>query len=388
MSSQDKVQSNNRGKVREDLAAASGSGPSPQTQADEQGSDKSSQISPMDLSKLSTAPSLDKVNNRLDKWLSTSETPSTGGRPSTQNQENVPLLGDSSATSQDELTKEIDALTKGLFNTQGDPGTIAPANTPQSYDSNGLRARAQSAGDCTGKRPHMGPQTKTVEEGDLPKPLLLRSKSNTVAGASLLKGSQFSMTPGAFEPNASEIPKKPVKHTPPPHGSAQTTSATETNISTLPTTGTASPTAPSTDIPALDGPGINNHDVLENFLEQHQGVYPPMAQFLKDNVTGKPSALTAAEPSLPPPSLAGKTVNSHGLAQPPSPLSFQHAQDNVHLPISGPGRTRPMGVLTELESINNSPPASRFQYFSDLGCQHSSHASIGETFSHGLISSN
>jgi hypothetical protein len=387
MSSQDKVQSNNRGKVREDLAAAPGSGPSPQTQANEQRSDKSSQISPIDLSKLSTAPPLDKVNNRIDKWLSTTRAPSTGGSPSTQNQENVPLSGDSGATGQDELTKEIDALTKGLFNTQGNPGTIAPANTPQSYDSNGLRARAQSAGDCTGKRPHMGPQAKTMEEGDLPKPLLLRSKSNTVAEASLLKGSQSSMTPGAFEPNASKIPREPVKHTPPPHGSAQTTSATKANISTLPTLATASPTAPSTNTPALDGPGINNHDVLENFLEQYHGVSPPMAQFLKGNVAGKPSTLTAAEPSLTPPSLAGKTINSHGLAQPPSPLNFQHAQDNVHLPISGPGRTRPMGVLTELESINNSPPASRFQYFSDLGCRHSSHASIGEAFSHSLMSS-
>jgi hypothetical protein len=321
MSSQGKVQSNNRGKAREDLATASGSGPSPQTQADEQGSDKSSQISPTDLSKLSTAPPLDKVNNRIDKWLRTTEAPSTGGSRSTQNQENIPLLGNSDSTGQDELTKEIGALTKGLFNTQGNLGTIAPPNTPQSYDSNRLRVRAQSAGDCTGKRPHMGPQAKTMEEGDLP------------------------------------------------------------------TTATTSPTAPSTDIPALDGQGINNHDALEQFLEQHHGVSPPLAQYLKDNVAGGPSALTDAEPSLTPPSLAGKTVNSHGLAQPPSPLSFQHAQDNVRLPISGPGRTLPMGVLTELESINNSPPASRFQYFSDLGCRHSSHASIGEAFSHSLMSS-
>ncbi len=390
--SQDKIQSSNMGRARRETAAgASGSSRSVPVHPDEQGPDTAGSVSPLGLSKLSTTPPLDKVNKTIDRWLSNTQTPSGSASPLVKNQENSRLSSDPASAALDELTKELQALAKHPFNAKGKSGTSAPANTPYSEDCSGLRARAQSTGDACGRRVCMGPQAKTMEEGDLPtramamdeidvpRPLFSKSNSTTVAERSTLlpQINQSSTTPDDVKLISSNQPNKSVECTSSPSALAQTSGVTETNIPALPTA-IAQPSQPSTSPPALAGPEINSLGVAENLLEQNQGIPPDATHLLTDSVTGRPSAPTHAAPFLTPPTLPGATVNAYGLAQPPSLLSFQqHAQHNLPVATSTPAH---LGrVITEAESFNDSPNVPRFQDFSGIGRQHSPHASTGES---------
>src|SRR5580658_4274537 len=94
MSSQDKIQTDNKGKGREEIPEASGSGSSAQVHPDEQGPDKEGVVSLLDLSALSTTPPLHVANKNINQWLNNTQTPSGAGTPSLQNQENARVSSD------------------------------------------------------------------------------------------------------------------------------------------------------------------------------------------------------------------------------------------------------------------------------------------------------
>lgn len=375
MSSQDKALSNTEGKTREDLAGASGCGPLPQDNPDQQGSDKSGKMSSLDLSRLSTTPPLDEANKSIDSWLENTDTPFESGSPPIRNQENVPLSGDPGLTDPNEQTKEIEALTKGLPNRQGKSGTIAPTNTPQSRKGTGSRARAFSAGGAAGNRPHMGPQAKTMEDSDLPRPQFSNSNSGSIQGTirSLPGESKFSITPDEGDPNSAERISSA-------HAPSNMSNITERSIPASQTRRPTSLHSPGT--PVVGSSSVNSQNLLSHLLEQHRGFHPGVTKYLVDNVAGTPSPPKRAEPSLSPLPLVGSTVNAYGLAQPPSSLTFQDAED---VPILGSVRRHLGELVTEPEPLNYNSSTSRFQQCSDGGFQHNPWRPTGKTIPNKIM---
>jgi hypothetical protein len=405
MSSQGKTDTNNKGKAREEIAQASGSGPSAQVHPDEQGSDMGSTVSHLDLSTLSTTPPLHTVNKNIGQWLNTTQTPSGAGSPSMQNQENAMLSSDPGSMILDELSQELNTLATRPLNTRGKPGTSAPANTPQSCDHNGLRARAHSTGDANGRRLRMGPQANTMDGSVLPLPLFSKSNSSTAAGTSTStpQAHQTSTIIDEIQLKDPGLPGKSVKSTSSPHATPQAAGVTETNLSTSLTMDVSPNPECSTGTPALAGTANSSLGLAQHVLQLHQGIPVSAAHLVVENTVGRPSALTNAVPSISSPAVAGIDGNVHGPAQdlsnlnqfvyqsatqllvenmvsrPSSPLIIrQNAQQTADLPTVPPSTAPLEQVVNEPESVHHSPTAPLFHDFSSIGRRHSLQASTGE----------
>jgi hypothetical protein len=345
-----------QGKAREHLAATPDFASPLHVNPDEQGSDKSGQISPFDLNKLSTSPSLDQVNKRISDWLHGTKMPLGSSGPSFQNQENVPLSGDAGPRCQEQI-REIEGLRKVALNNQLNLGTVAPANTPQSRDDPGLRGRAISAGRSGGNRPHMGSQAKIMEDSDLPRPLLSGPKPRTAqeTSSSLPDDLNSSKTPDEANSNGSELPNKPKKRSSSAHARVDTSVWIREKIFTPQTT--ASTSQPSASSAAPAGLGVNRGSLVRRILDQRRGLPPTAAKYIMDNAAGSASAPAQVEPSL---------SHSHYLER-PSPLSFQHAKV---VPVPDPRIIHLGDRVAEAEPLSESTPASAFQHFQEGGCQH------------------
>jgi hypothetical protein len=395
MSSRDKIQTDNKGKGREEIPEASGSGSSAQVHPDEQGPDKGGVVSLLDLSALSTTPRLHVANKNINQWLNNTQTPSGAGPPSLQNQENARVSSDPGSKILDELSQELGALAARPFNTQGKPGTSAPTNTPQPCDCNELRPRAHSTGDANGRQLRMGPQANTMDGSVLPLPLFSTSNSSAPArtSTSMPQNHQTFRPADILEYHAPELPGKSAKRTLTSQAPHQTAVVSETSLPALLTTAVISNPESSTGTPALAGTASNGISLTQNVSQLHQGTPLSAAQLLE------------IAPFIKLPALAGTAGNVHGLAQdlsklnqhdhqsatqhlvdnlvgrPPSPpIVRQHAQHNLDLPILPPPTTHQGEFVAEPESINYNPTALPFHNFSSIGRQHSPQASTGESF--------
>lgn len=401
MSSQDKIQTDNKGKGREETLEASGSGSSANVHPGEQGPDKGGVITFRDLTNLSMTPPQHDANKNINKWLSNTQTPSGAGTQSIQNQENAHVSSDPGSRALDELRQELGALAERPFNTHGRPGTNAPTNTPQSCDYNGPRPRAFSTGDLNGRRLRMGRQANTMDGSALPLPLFSTSNSSTPAGTStsLPQNRQTFTTADILRHYAPWLPSRSAVRNLLFHTSHQAIGVTETSLSASPSTAVLLNPESSTATPALAGITSNGPGPAQNVSQLHHG-----------------SPLSAAQPLDAPfiklRTLPGTAGNFHGLAQdlsnfnqdvhqsatepfvdnmvrrPPSPLIVrQHAQHNLGLPILPPPTTHQGEFVAEPQSINYSPTALPFHNFSIIGHQHNPQASTGESFPNDLTSS-
>lgn len=368
MSSQDKIQTDSKGKGGEEIPKASGSGSSAQVHPDEQGPVKGG-VSPRNLSTLSTPPPLHEANKNINKWLNNTQTPSGAGTPSIQNQENAQVSSDPSSRILEELSQELDALAERPFNTQGKPGTSAPANTPQSCNYNALRPRAQSAGDAIARRLRMGPQANTMDGSVVPPPLFSTSNSCTRAGTSTStpQNHQTFTAADILEYNVPQLPNKSAKRTLTSHASAHAAGDTERGPSASPRTVVLLNREYATGKPALAGIADAVHGLAQNPANLNVDAQQPAPQLLAENIVGMP------------------------------PTPTIRAQQTSHLPIIPPPTAPLVRVVTEPESFHDSSTApfpsfhessaAPFLNFSSIGRQHSLQASTGEAFSIDLTSS-
>lgn len=108
------------------------------------------------------------AEKHISQWLDGTQTASKVDSPSTQNQENVKCSCGVSTTASSDSKKEYNALASRPLRNLKQPGTSAPANTPQSGDNGGHISRSLSTGDADGRRPHIGTRANTADGAPLP----------------------------------------------------------------------------------------------------------------------------------------------------------------------------------------------------------------------------
>jgi hypothetical protein len=395
MSSQDKIQTDNKGKGREETLKPSGSGSLARVHPDEQEPAKGA-VSLQNPSTLSTPPPLHQANENVSKWLTNAQKPSEAGNPSIQNQENAQLPNDSGSRILAELSQGLDTLAERSFNRKRKTGTSAPANTPQSCDFNGLRPRAQSEGDTIGRRLRMGPQANTMDGNIVLPPFLSTSSSSTRAGTSA-PTPQNHQTFTAADIIKHNFPHLPSRSAIRPLRSHISAGGTEGGLSASPKKAVLLNLDYATGESALAGIASNAHPHRSNPLSTAQPL--ELAPFISSTLAGTVDDVDGLAPV--PSNLNGDAQQpaSELLAEnifgmPPTPTI--RAQQASHFPIIPPQAAPLVRVTTESESFhdNSTSPfpsfhdssVTPFLNFSSIGRQHSPQASTGESFSIDLNS--